>query len=155
MPEELRPDPKARIMALAEMMDEFGLEQASFEEGPFRIAFNRKPKGSFELVGSESASASSDEDTFDLEPLAAPVAIVQTGTPISSPMTGIYYNAPSPGAPVFVKEGDTVIAGAVIGLIEAMKVFNEIHCTVSGTVLKVSAKAGDVVNPGDPLVYVG
>ncbi len=75
--------------------------------------------------------------------------------PVNSPMTGIYYTAPSPSAPPFVKEGDTVTADQVVGLIEAMKVFNEIVAPISGTVLKLTAKNGDIVNPGEPLLYIG
>lgn len=70
-------------------------------------------------------------------------------------MTGIYYGSPSPSSPPYVKEGDNVTAGQVVGLIEAMKVFNEIHATVSGTVKKVVAESGAIVNPGDPLIYIG
>lgn len=74
---------------------------------------------------------------------------------MNSPTTGIYYSSPNPGAPPFVKVGDTVEAGQVIGLIEAMKVFNEITATVSGSVLRVSAQNGQLVQPGDPLIYIG
>jgi acetyl-CoA carboxylase biotin carboxyl carrier protein len=74
---------------------------------------------------------------------------------VSSPMTGIYYSAPSPNAPEFVKEGDSVTAGQVVGLIEAMKVFNEITATTSGKVLKLVAANGALVQPGDPLLYIG
>jgi len=70
-------------------------------------------------------------------------------------MNGIYYISPSPSAPEFVKEGDTISAGQVVGLIEAMKVFNEIPATVSGTVSKILVESGQVVQPGDVLMYVG
>ena len=70
-------------------------------------------------------------------------------------MTGIYYSAPSPGSPPFVKEGDSVSAGQVIGLIEAMKVFNEIPAPTSGVVSKIVAESGQLVNFGDPLLYLG
>lgn len=70
-------------------------------------------------------------------------------------MMGIYYSASSPGAPPFVKEGDMVQAGQVVGLIEAMKVYNEIVSSVSGTVKKIAAQNGALVQPGEPLLYIG
>jgi acetyl-CoA carboxylase biotin carboxyl carrier protein len=70
-------------------------------------------------------------------------------------MTGIYYASPNPTSPPFVTEGEMVNMGQVVGLIEAMKVFNEIIAPVSGIVSKVVAKNGEVVNPGEPLLYIG
>jgi acetyl-CoA carboxylase biotin carboxyl carrier protein len=70
-------------------------------------------------------------------------------------MNGIYYGAPSPGSKPFVTEGEVITAGQVVGLIEAMKVFNEIPSPVSGTVLKINVESGAVVQPGEPLLYIG
>jgi len=78
-----------------------------------------------------------------------------SGMPVTSPMTGIYYGAASPSSPPFVKEGDEVSAGSIIGLIEAMKVFNEIPCPTSGRVLRIAVESGQLVNLGDPLLYIG
>jgi acetyl-CoA carboxylase biotin carboxyl carrier protein len=83
---------------------------------------------------------------------AAPA--VPKGTPVNSPMNGIYYSAPSPNAPPFVREGESVTAGQVIGLIEAMKVFNEINAPVSGTVTHFAAENGQLVSPGDALLFI-
>jgi acetyl-CoA carboxylase biotin carboxyl carrier protein len=69
-------------------------------------------------------------------------------------MTGIYYSAPSPQSPQFVKVGDTVEAGQVVALIEAMKVFNEIVTPVSGTISAIKAESGQLVQPGEPLLFV-
>lgn len=69
-------------------------------------------------------------------------------------MMGIFYTAPSPGSPPFAKEGDLVQVGQVVGLIEAMKVFNEITAPVSGTVQNVVAKSGELVQAGDPLLFI-
>ncbi len=76
------------------------------------------------------------------------------GTAVSSPMMGIYYDAPSPGSPPFVKVGDAITAGQVVGLIEAMKVFNEITSGLTGTVQSIVAKSGQLVQPGEPLIFI-
>jgi acetyl-CoA carboxylase biotin carboxyl carrier protein len=70
-------------------------------------------------------------------------------------MMGIYYNTPSPGSPPFVKEGEVVQSGQVVGLIEAMKVFNEIVAPTGGTVSKIVATNGQLVQVNDPLLFIG
>ena len=83
---------------------------------------------------------------------AAPVAV--DGVEIASPMAGTFYRAPAPGEPAFIKEGDTVTAGQTIGIIEAMKLMNEIEAEVSGTVVKIVAENGKPVTPGQALVVI-
>jgi len=73
---------------------------------------------------------------------------------IKSPMVGTFYAAPSPDAKPFVAVGDKVSAETVVCIIEAMKVFNEIHADVSGTVAKVLVSNGQVVEFGQPLFMV-
>ena len=86
---------------------------------------------------------------------AAPAAPAKVdGVEIASPMAGTFYRSPAPGEPAFVKEGDTVTAGQVIGIIEAMKLMNEIEAEVSGTVVKVVAENGKPVTPGQALVVI-
>jgi acetyl-CoA carboxylase biotin carboxyl carrier protein len=148
-------DLKQRITELASLMEEFRLAEAELETGGERIAFRRRssaPVHTF-VTSSEQAQAHEEEHVFAVEP--EPVPVVPQGIPVSSPMTGIFYTAPSPNAPAFVKEGDRVTAGQVVGLIEAMKVFNEITASTSGTVLKTVAESGQLVQPGDPLLYIG
>jgi len=74
--------------------------------------------------------------------------------PVLTPMTGVYYSAPSPTSPPFVHPGDIVHVGQVIALIEAMKVFNEIQSEVAGRVVEIVAINGDVVHRGDALLRV-
>ena len=76
------------------------------------------------------------------------------GTPVNSPMAGIFYSSSSPGATPFVRPGTVVEAGQVIGLIEAMKVFNEITSPIAGLVDRIVVESGAVVQPGDPLLYL-
>jgi acetyl-CoA carboxylase biotin carboxyl carrier protein len=73
---------------------------------------------------------------------------------VSAPLTGIWYAAPSPGARAYVEPGSEVAAGAVIGLIEAMKLFNEIKTDVAGTVTRVMAESGQLVKRQQPLLEI-
>lgn len=142
-----------KIDELAELMQEFGLDDAKMSGEGWSVAFSREvpvPVVTGAPVASTGNAAS--------EPKPRPTKVAPAapkGTPISSPMMGVFYSSPSPGSPPFVKEGDTVTAGQVVGLIEAMKVFNEITTTVAGTVTKVSASNGALVQPGEPLLFVG
>lgn len=79
---------------------------------------------------------------------------VGNGAPVPSPMMGVFYDSPSPDEPAFVKPGDDVRVGQTIGLIEAMKVFSEVPSEIAGRVLEVAARNGDLVQLGQPLLYL-
>jgi acetyl-CoA carboxylase biotin carboxyl carrier protein len=83
---------------------------------------------------------------------AAPAA--PAGTPIKSPMMGIFYRASSPSSPPFVKEGDQVKPGQVICMIEAMKVFNEIKADFPCTIVKCLVENGKPVKSSQDLYIV-
>jgi len=73
---------------------------------------------------------------------------------ISAPLTGVFYRSPSPDAEPYVREGGQVNAGQVIGLIEAMKLFNEIKSDVTGTVKHIAVGDGDLVKARETLIEV-
>jgi acetyl-CoA carboxylase biotin carboxyl carrier protein len=73
---------------------------------------------------------------------------------VTAPLTGVWYPAPSPGARPYLNEGDEVAAGQVVGLIEAMKLFNEIKSDVSGTVTRVLVENGTLVKRRQPLLEI-
>jgi acetyl-CoA carboxylase biotin carboxyl carrier protein len=73
---------------------------------------------------------------------------------IKAPLTGISYGAPSPGATAYVSVGDHVSVGQVIGLIEAMKLFNEIKSDLAGRVVRIVADSGALVKAKSPLIEV-
>ena len=142
-------DLQKRIDELADLMDEFGLEKAELRGQDWSVGFDRNGP-SAPMVNGTTNHAATPVAKPKKKKVAAP-----KGTPVTSPMTGIYYSAPSPGAPAFCKEGETVNAGQVVGLIEAMKVFNVITAPTSGTVTAIKAENGQLVQPGDPLIYIG
>jgi acetyl-CoA carboxylase biotin carboxyl carrier protein len=71
---------------------------------------------------------------------------------VSAPLTGVFYRSPSPQAPSFIQVGSVVAVGDVIGLIEAMKLFNEVRSSVAGRVLRIAAESGQLVRAHQPLV---
>lgn len=73
---------------------------------------------------------------------------------VIAPLTGVYYGSPSPGAAPYVKVGGQVSAGQVIGLIEAMKLFNEIKSDVTGTVKRIAVESGSLVKARQTLIEV-
>lgn len=87
-------------------------------------------------------------------PAPAPATPQQTGTPLTSPMVGTFYRAPSPGADPFVKVGDTVKKGQVVCIIEAMKLLNEVEADMDGTVKEVCVENGQPVEFGQSLFII-
>ena len=73
---------------------------------------------------------------------------------VKSPIVGTFYEAPSPGAPPFVKPGDTVEVGQVLCIVEAMKLLNEIECDVAGEIVKKLAVNGQPIEYGQELFVV-
>jgi len=73
---------------------------------------------------------------------------------VLAPLTGIYYGSPSPGAAPYVRVGAEVNVGQVVGLIEAMKLFNEIKSDVRGRVVRIVAENGALIKARQPLIEV-
>jgi acetyl-CoA carboxylase biotin carboxyl carrier protein len=97
---------------------------------------------------------------------AAPVAEAQAGASptapaapparpgVMAPLSGIWYGAPAPGSAPYVSLGGEVAVGQVIGLIEAMKLFNEIKSDKAGRVVRINAEDGKLVRAKQPLIEV-
>jgi acetyl-CoA carboxylase biotin carboxyl carrier protein len=107
--------------------------------------------------------------TAVLEPPIAATAAVPASTPaapateapgapsrpaIAAPLTGIWYGSPAPGSAPFVEVGREVAVGQVVGLIEAMKLFNEIKSDLAGRVVRVVPESGTLVKAKQPLIEV-
>ena len=74
-----------------------------------------------------------------------------SGHTVTSPLVGTFYSAPSPDTPSFVNVGDRVKKGQVIGIIEAMKLMNELESDFDGVIKEILVKDEDVVEFGQPL----
>lgn len=91
-------------------------------------------------------------------PVAAvptPAALEEKGQLVKSPLVGTFYNAPSPDSPAYVKVGDTVKKGQILGIIEAMKLMNEIESDYDGVVTEILIKNEETVEFGQPLFRIG
>ena len=73
---------------------------------------------------------------------------------VKSPIVGTFYEAPSPGAPPFVKVGDAIELGQVLCIVEAMKLLNEIESDVAGEIVKKLASNGQPIEYGQELFVV-
>jgi len=86
---------------------------------------------------------------------AAPEPVPEEGLHmVKSPIVGTFYEAPSPGAPPFVKPGDTVEVGQVLCIVEAMKLLNEIECDVAGEIVKKLVTNGQPIEYGQELFAI-
>lgn len=142
------------IEQLASVLSKSGLTEIVLEDGEKAIMLKREK----EIVTAQTlavapqaiaaVSAPAATKTEEAKP-AAP-----SGTPILSPMVGTFYSAPSPGAAPFVKTGDTIAAGQVVCIVEAMKLMNEIEAEVSGKITQILVEDGQPVEYGQVLMYV-
>jgi acetyl-CoA carboxylase biotin carboxyl carrier protein len=106
-------------------------------------------------VGAQPATAVAEApQATDGSPAPAAADAAPARPSVKAPLTGIYYGAPSPGATAYVSVGDHVAVGQIIGLIEAMKLFNEIKSDLSGRVVRICADSGALVKAKQPLIEV-
>jgi biotin carboxyl carrier protein len=73
---------------------------------------------------------------------------------VVAPFTGVFYRSPTPSARPYANEGDWVDADAVIGLVETMKIFNEVTADCSGRIVRFTAEKSQLVHAGDALVLI-
>ena len=144
------------IDQLEKLLNDSELSELEIEAGGTGLLL-RKPSAAAEAAASAvaPAAAASTVATSSAEPAAeAPAEPQFSGHVVAAPLTGLFYNSPSPGAEPYVREGGQVMVGQVIGLIEAMKLFNEIKSDVTGRVVRIHAESGALVKAKQPLIEV-
>jgi len=136
------------IDKLSTLLERSDLVELEVESGETGIVL-RKPAALAPLVvEAASVAVPADVSAAAAEPAAPDARVVR------APLTGIFYIAPSPTAPPYVTVGQHVSTGQVIGLIEAMKLFNEIKSDVTGRVLRIAAESGKLVKTKQALIEV-
>ena len=140
---------------LAALLDRSDLTELEVEAGetalilrkPAAIAPPRGPGSHPEAVaGALAPSSVVQSPATVVEPAARPT--------VRAPLTGIFYSSSSPGSPPYVQVGREVAVGQIIGLIEAMKLFNEIKSDLAGRVVRIVAENGQLVKAKQPLIEV-
>lgn len=146
----------ALIDRLEPLLERSGL--AELEVGTGETTIVLRAPGAFAQTVAAPASISSvgGPSVESPAPPGAPVVEEPQSRlrPIVAPLTGVFYLSPSPGAAAYVKVGSEVIAGQVIGLLEAMKLFNEIRSDVTGVVRRITAENGALVKTRQTLIEV-
>lgn len=137
---------------LERLLNESELSELEVEAGSTALVL-RKP-GAF---AAQPAAVAPLAPTDGAAVQPSPVAHATDGPPanaVLAPLTGLYYSSPSPGAQAYVSVGMTVTVGQVIGLIEAMKLFNEIKSDRAGRVSRIFPEDGALVKAKQPLIEV-
>lgn len=143
-----------QIKELMEAMKKTGINRLTLKNESFELSLE-KENGRYldNLEESILSERSLKNSISSIPPPPAPLGATPKqeeqiqGSFITSPMVGTFYNASSPTAPAFVKVGDVVEKHTIVGIIEAMKVMNEIKAGIAGTVVEI------LVNPGDPVEF--
>ena len=143
-----------QIRELIRLAEESGVGEIVVEEEGTRIAV-RMP-GAIPVAPVEVAAPQAGSTAAAAAPAAAPAAhnVPAHWVEVASPMVGTFYTSPAPGEPPFVKEGDEVVAGQTLCIVEAMKLMNEITAPEMGTVRTVCLEDATPVEFGTPLFYI-
>jgi acetyl-CoA carboxylase biotin carboxyl carrier protein len=148
------------IDRLAVVADGSGLAEVELSAGGTRVVVRSRSavQGSHVVVAGaavppSTASAAPVPLPTGTKPAVAPASTAATSGPVvNAPLTGIFYAAPSPGAAPLVSVGSIVAVGQPIGLIEAMKLFNEIKSDKAGRVVRIIAQDGLLVKAKTPII---
>jgi acetyl-CoA carboxylase biotin carboxyl carrier protein len=144
-PRKVRADANALVAELLERLANDEVSELEVKRGGIRV---RVAKNGGRVAASAPGAAVPHPAP------AVPAAPVKAIPTVNAPLTGIFYRASSPQTDAFVQVGSNVETGQVIGLIEAMKLFNEIRSTESGRVRRIFAENGQLVRAHQPLLEV-
>jgi acetyl-CoA carboxylase biotin carboxyl carrier protein len=150
------------LKELIEFLIEKDIAEFELERGDVKVRIKRAGEHTVVHAHGEPryfavpAAAGSTETMPGMAPPAAAAepAPEQGLHMVKSPIVGTFYEAPSPGAPPFVKAGDSVEVGQVLCIVEAMKLLNEIESDVAGEIVKKLAANGQPIEYGQELFVI-
>ena len=133
------------ILKLIDKVSASGLTEFTLEEGNLQLSMKKEEMPVKNVTTSVEVKGAENVPTPVME---------EEGNQVTSPLVGTFYLAPSPDAAPFVNIGDTVKKGQTLGIIEAMKLMNEIEWEYDGVVADVLVKNGEMVEYGQPLFVI-
>jgi acetyl-CoA carboxylase biotin carboxyl carrier protein len=155
------------LKELIEFLIEKDIAEFELERGDVKVRIKRAGEHAAHSQGEARFFAVPAAPAAATELGAMPVAAAPAAAPapaapapeeglhiVKSPIVGTFYEAPSPGAPPFVKPGDSVDVGQVLCIVEAMKLLNEIESDVAGEIVKKLAVNGQPIEYGQELFVV-
>jgi acetyl-CoA carboxylase biotin carboxyl carrier protein len=146
-PKKLRADANALVTELLQRLAAEDVQQLEIRRGGLRVKVSKNG------VPAAAAAQSAPAPARGGVTVTGPDQPTKSELPtVNAPLTGVFYRSPTPKAPSFVQIGAVVNKGDVIALIEAMKLFNEIRSTASGTVTRIFAENGQLVRAHQPLL---
>jgi acetyl-CoA carboxylase biotin carboxyl carrier protein len=140
------------IDRLAELLYRSDLTELEVEAGGTGLVLRKAVAGAT-AQGQAAPQGQPGEAHGAAEP-AGHEPVVPSIPSVKAPLTGIFYASPAPGSAPYVQVGGEVAVGQVIGLIEAMKLFNEIKSDLAGRVARVVPESGALVKAKQPLIEV-
>ena len=148
-----------KIKKLIDLLEESNLAELEIKEGEEVVRLSRVPKGGVAVAAPQMIAAPVAAAPVAAAPAAAPAApAAEPGLPaghvVKAPMVGTFYAASTPGAPAFASVGQQVKAGETLGIIEAMKMFNQIEADVAGTVVAILVENGQPVEFDEPMFVI-
>jgi acetyl-CoA carboxylase biotin carboxyl carrier protein len=148
-----------KIKKLIDLLEESNLSELEIKEGEEVVRFSRVPAGGVAVAAAPVPAAPAPAAPAPAaQPAAAPAEAagsdVPAGHQVKAPMVGTFYAASTPGAEPFVKVGQKVSKGETLGIIEAMKMFNQIEADADGTVAAILVENGQPVEFDEPMFVI-
>lgn len=142
-----------KIIELIQAVSESSLTDFKMEEGNLKLSMktDKGDKGTPVVV---EAAGIQTVVPAAVETAAEPAPKQASGNVVTAPLVGTYYAAASPDAEPFVQVGDTVKKGQTLGIIEAMKLMNEVFAETDGEIVEVCVENGQFVEYGMPLFRI-
>ena len=145
-----------KMIELIKTVSDSNLTQFQIEEDGFKLSMNTDKQSKVVVQKQESVPKEIQSVAIaDAEPAEQKEIKKAEGNVVKSPLVGTFYSASSPDSAPFVKVGDTVKKGQVLGIVEAMKLMNEIESEFDGVVKEIQIENEQVVEYGQPLFVIG
>ena len=146
-----------KVKKLIELLEASSVDEIEIKEGEESVRISRNTAAPIAMAAAPvpAAPAMPAPAAPAVAPAPAPAApTVDTDNAVKSPMVGTFYRSPSPDAPAFVEVGQSVRAGDVLCIVEAMKMMNQIEADRAGTVTAIHAENGEPVEFDQPLITI-